>query len=312
MGYSYTFKYSEKDLEYIVRNGVFLNYNKFLINEFFNSSDEEFVNVMDLYRKRYGESAFNHVMRNYCWYWRSGNRILTDTQESRIIPLMSELLNEQARAYLNLIKEQTIHKLGIKEVSTGILSTVQFFFQNQRSIYSNKEISNDKDIQSIFKDEIERCERIPLFGHFYALDFNERSELLEVSKYIIKIKLQNQFNQIAKDINTFIPFIKEVERGFITASLNIKGINKTIDLVKIDFQNEIIIPTILINELSTKGRYKEYIDKYLATELVEISNSINKFFANEFLNENDLKLFFDQYKRILKNNNSRKNNKGGF
>jgi hypothetical protein len=297
MGYSFTFKFSEKDIDFSPRTGHFFNYHKFLLNEFFNSTNEEIVTIMRAYQRRFGDSAFKYVMKTYYWGWRHGDRTLSNVQQDRILSIMPDLLNEKAKETLNTIKEEARYKLGIEEVISGIKRTVQSYFQNQRNIYSKEKIQIDTDIQNIFQEEISRAKQLNLVGPLYVLDENERAEVIQISKYIVYIKLQKQLDQIEKDFNTFVPFMELVNRGIFSATYNITAFNITIDLTKTVF-HEIKVPDILVDEIVANSRFKEISDKYLANELVTINSDANKAVSSAFLNAHDIKLFFDHYDEL--------------
>lgn len=310
MGYSFTFKFSEKDIDFSPRSGYFFNYHKFLINEFFNSTDDEMLNIMQVYQRSFGDSAYKYVMKTYYMDWRHGNRTLSNVQEGRILYIMPALLNEQAKKNLNTIKEQARYKLGVEEVVGGIKRIVQSFFKNQLTIYSEDNIQTADDIQAVFQKEIIRAKCLKIVGTFYVLDENERVEVVEISKYIVYIKLQKQFEQIEKDFNTFMPFMKIVNRGVFSATYNLTAFNFTIDFTKKVF-DEIKFPCILVDEIVADSRFKEFSDKYLANELVTINTDANRAVSSAFLNAYDIKLFFDHY-RELSNTESEVNMKSSF
>jgi hypothetical protein len=297
MGYSFTFKFSEKDIDFSPRSGHFFNYHKFLINEFFNSTNEEMVTIMRAYQIRFGDSAYKYVIKTYYWGWRHGDRTLSNVQHGRILLIMPNLLNEKAKETLNIIREEARYKLGIEEVVGGIKRTVQSYFQNQRNIYAKEKIQIDADIQNIFQSEINRAEQLNLVGPFYVLNENERTEVIQISKYIVYIKLQKQLYQIEKDFNTFVPFMQLVNRGIFSATYNITTFNITVDLTKTVF-HEIKVPDILVDEIVANSRFKEFSDKYLANELVTINSDANKAVSSAFLNTHDIKLFFDHYDEL--------------
>jgi hypothetical protein len=236
-------------------------------------------------------------MKTYYWGWRHGDRTLSNVQQDRILSIMPDLLNEKAKETLNTIKEEARYKLGIEEVVGGIKRTVQSYFQNQRNIYAKEKIQIDADIQNIFQKEIGRAKQLNLVGPFYVLDENERAEVIQISKYIVYIKLQKQLDQIEKDFNTFVPFMQLVNRGIFSATYNITAFNITVDLTKTVF-HEIKVPDILVDEIVANSRFKEFSDKYLANELVTINSDANKAVSSAFLNAHDIKLFFDHYDEL--------------
>jgi hypothetical protein len=297
MGYSFTFNFSEKDFEFSPRSGQFFNYHKFLLNEFFNSTDVEMASIMKVYQRKFGDSAYKYVMKTYYLDWRHGNRTLSNVQQDRILSIMPDLLNEKAKETLEKIKVEARYKLGIEEVVGGIKRTVQSYFQYQRNIYSKEKILSEIDIQNIFLKEIERAKQLKLVGFFYVLDDNEKEEVIYISKYIVYLKLQKQLDQIEKDFNTFVPFMQLVKRGIFSAFYYIDALNITINLTKSAF-NKINVPDILIDEIVANSRFKEFSDKYLANELVTINSDANRAVSNSFLNAQDIQLFFDHYDEL--------------
>jgi len=297
MGYSFTFKFSEKDIDFSPRTGHFFNYNKFLLNEFFNSSDEEMITIMRSYEREFGNSAFKYVLKTYYWGWRHGDRTLSNVQKDRILSIMPALLNESAKKTLNTIREEAKYRLGIEEVIDGIKRTVESYFRHQRNFYSKDEIRTIEDIYNIFQKEIQRAKSLNLFGPFYVLDNNEKAEINQISKYIVFTKLKKQFDQIEKDFKTFSPFMKFVKRGIFSAEYNITFFNIRIDLTKTVFQ-EIKVPDVLVDEIVANSRFKEFSDKYLANQLVSINTEANKAILHAFLNAHEIKLFFDHYEEL--------------
>ena len=154
MGYSFTFKFSEKDIDFSPSSGHFFNYHKFLINEFFNSTDEEMDTIMRAYQKRFGDSAFKYVMKTYYWGWRQGDKTITNVQQDRILAIMPDLLNEKANNRLNTIKEEAKYKLGIEEVINGIKLTVECYFRSQYSRHIKYNFETVEEIEFFLLKEL--------------------------------------------------------------------------------------------------------------------------------------------------------------
>lgn len=324
MGYSFTFHFSETDIDFSPRSDLFFNYHKFLVNEFFNATDEEMIKIMTSYQRRYGPSAFNYVLKTYYWGWRHGNRTLSNVQESRILSIMPELINEKSKQRLNIIKEEARYKLGIEELLGAIKRTVQSYFSLQASIYSNDKIISADDILNIFHKEIDRAKtlKIPQHTSRYGTDSiiilteDEKSEALKISQYIVSVKLQKQFNQIEKDFSTFLRFMNGFRRGVFNAVYNISAFNLKIDITSTKF-TQVEFPHLIVKEIEANSRFKDYSDKYLAYELVNIQSENNKAIVNAFLNYNDIKVFFGQYEELSKseseiNMKSKFNGEGGL
>jgi hypothetical protein len=310
MGYSFTFHFSENDIDFSPRSDRFFNYHKFLINEFFNATDDEMVKIMTTYQRMYGQSAFNYVLKNYYWGWRHGNRTLSNVQENRIISIMPEHLNESAKQRLNKIREEARYKLGIEEILSAIKRTVQSFFSVQSTIHSKEKILSADDIISIFEKEVERAKHFLIpqqtsrFGtdNIIILTEDEKNEALKIAQYIVFVKLQKQFNKIEKDFNTFLPFMKSFRRGVFHAFYSITSFNLRIELTNAKFE-QVTIPHLNIKEIEANSRFKQYSDKYLAYELVNIYHETGQAIANSFLNHHDIKVFFDQYEELSKSDN---------
>jgi hypothetical protein len=305
MGYSFTFNFSEKDIDFSPRSDHFFNYHKFLINEFFNATDDEMLVIMTVYHKKFGKSALDYVLRNYYRDWRNGDRTLSNVQESRILSIMPDLLNEKAKQRLNQIKEEARYKLGIEEILALIKRIVEAFFSTQKNIYSKQKIASPEDIINLFQKEVERVKELKIleqtsrYGteNIIILTEDEKSEALKISQYIVFVKLHKQFHQIEKDFNTFLPFMQGFRRGMFQAFYKISAFNINLELTNANFI-QVVIPKLTINEIASSSRFKEYSDRYLAYELVNINNEANKAIVTAFLNHSDIKLFFDHYEEL--------------
>lgn len=297
MGYLFKFKFSENDIDFKPKTGQFFNYEKFLINEFFNSTDAEMDIIMRNYEKIFGSSALKYVMKTYYSGWRRGNRTLSNIQHNRIIKIMPSLLNKNAQEALNTLKEKAKYKLGIEEVIGGIQRTVHYYFQNQHKLYSKDTFHSEIDIQNVFNKEIDRVQSMSIVGFFYVLDNLERDEVIQISKYITLMKLKKQFDQIERDIKIFRPFIQLAQRGEFSAVYKITAFNNRMELAQTSLK-EIIVPEILIEEITANSRFKAFSDKFLAGELININSEANKAISSAFLNAHDLDLFFNQYAEL--------------
>jgi hypothetical protein len=70
----------------------------------------------------------------------------------------------------------------------------------------------------------------------------EKEEALEISKYILEIKLQNAFDQIERDINTFLPYMSKFKRGVFSAYYAITTFSLKVDISKIGIDPEFGLP----------------------------------------------------------------------
>ena len=213
--------------------------------------------------------------------------------KERITSVMPRFLTDKAK-----------HNLGVHEFMASIKNTIKLFQTNQKSIFrSTTYLNQPQEIVSIFEKEYEKIQTlsIPNF-RFNILTDEEKEEALEISKYILEIKLQIAVDQIERDFNIFLPYMSKFNRGIFSASYSIVTFN-----IRVDIKNSVIdnieIPKFTTNQTEANSRFKEYSDKYLAYEIVSIHKEVNKAVTNSFLNANDIALFFAHYEELSNGEN---------
>lgn len=278
------FFFSEKEIDFTTE---YLDYSQFLLQEFFTADIETRQKLSNFYIQEYGTRSFFYLNRKYS-EWANGDYHLTELMKERITLLMPKSLNNKAK-----------HKLGIHEFMASIKNTVKSFQTSQKFTFRNSSnLKQPQEVISIFEKEYEKIQAITIRNfRFNVLTEEEKEEALEISKYILEIKLQKEFDQIERDFNTFLPFMSKFKRGIFWASYSISTFN-----IKVDISNTLIddieIPKFNINEAKANSRFKEYSDKYLAYELVSLRKEANKAVSNSFLNANDIQLFFAHYEEL--------------
>ena len=278
------FFFSEKEIDFTTE---YLDYSQFLLQEFFTADIETRQKLSNFYIQEYGTRSFFYLNRKYS-EWANGDYHLTELMKERITLLMPKSLNNKAK-----------HKLGIHEFMASIKNTVKSFQTSQKFTFRNSSnLKQPQEVISIFEKEYEKTQAITIRNfRFNVLTEEEKEEALEISKYILEIKLQKEFDQIERDFNTFLPFMSKFKRGIFSASYSISTFN-----IKVDITNTLIddieIPKFNINEAKANSRFKEYSDKYLAYELVSLRKEANKAVSNSFLNANDIQLFFAHYEEL--------------
>ena len=111
------------------------------------------------------------------------------------------------------------------------------------------------------KKEYEKIQALTIRNfRFNVLTEEEKEEALEISKYILEIKLQKAFDQIERDFNTFLPFMFKFKRGIFSDSYSITAFNLKVDITNTGI-DDIEIPKFKIKEIETNSRFKEYSDK---------------------------------------------------
>ncbi len=284
--YQPKFFFSVKEIDFAKGH---LDYDQFLLQEFFTADLETRKQLSKFYLEEYGSRAFAYLKRKYV-EWGKGQYHLTDLMKERILKMMPKFLNDNAK-----------HKLGIHEFMSSIKNTVKSFQANQKSSYRyTTTIRQPQELISIFESEYEKIQKLTVSNfRFNVLTEEEKIEAIEISKYILLIKLQKTSDQIESDFSTFLPFMSKFNRGTFSAFYLISAFNIKINLNNYEL-NDIQSPRFKINETERNSRFKAYSDKYLAYELVSILKEANKAANNSLINRNDLNLFIIQYNNLYK------------
>lgn len=304
MGYSFKFNFKDSDIDFSPKANGFYYYNEFLINEFFNSNDFESVRIMEKYRMIYGDSAYKHVISTYFRNWRSGDRTLSNVQYDRIVHIMKDCLNESAKDRLEKIKEESRFQLGIEETLKTIKRTVGSFFPSQSNLYKDSStFLSTNDIINLFILEINRVKKLQIkndnvFEKIYVLDLEELEEVLNISKYIIFIKLKIQFENILNDIDVFFNSINFTFKGINTFFYKIDGFSNQINLAKFEFK-KIDISHLNIDEIETSSKYKLFADNYLLEELARLESQMDKDSIIRKINDLDLSIFQKTTQKLI-------------
>ena len=282
--YQSKFYFSEKEIDFTTE---YLDYGQFLLQEFFTADLETRKKLSNYYYDVYGSRSFAYLKRKYS-EWANGDYHLTDLMKERILSLMPKFLNDIAK-----------HKLGIHEFMASIKNTVKSFQSSQKTTFRNTtNLKRPQEVVSIFEKEYEKIQALTIRNfRFNVLTEEEKEEALEISKYILEIKLQKAFDQIERDFNIFLPYMFKFKRGIFSANYSITLFNLKVDITNTGI-DDIEIPKFKIKEIEANSRFKEYSDKYLAYELVSIHKEANKAVSNSFLNANDIALFFAHYEDL--------------
>ncbi len=164
-----------------------LDYNQFLLQEFFNADVETRRKISNYYIDKFGDRSFAYLKRKYS-EWANGNYHLTDLMSGRIISMMPRFLNSEAK-----------HKLGIHQFMSTIKKAVKAFEREQNHRYNRtKYISRHSELLEIFEKNILKYNltlmiSLNIYGHRTdMLKDDELLEAIEISKYILEVKLQNR------------------------------------------------------------------------------------------------------------------------
>jgi len=285
--YSYrskpNFYYSVKEFDFTSKD---FYYDHFLLQEFFNADLKTKEEIDKFYINNYGKRAFEYLNDKYL-KWANGKYHLTDMMKNRIISLMPKFLSEKAK-----------YNIGIYEYINAIKRNINNYNWKQKQVY-NKATTSD-NIEQIIKIYDSECERINSINNSYfrfnVLSGYEQKEVLEISKYILNLKLKNTFIQIERDFSVFLPYIKKIINYSFSAHYYIEPFNLSINLNT--FSNNIKFPNIKFDRFEQNGRYSEIANKYIASELVVIHSTNNKRVVNSFLNSHDINIFLEHYEKL--------------
>ena len=282
--YQSKFYFSEKEIDFTTE---YLDYGQFLLQEFFTADLETRKKLSNYYYDVYGSRSFAYLKRKYS-EWANGDYHLTDLMKERILSLMPKFLNDNAK-----------HKLGIHEFMASIKKTVKSFQSSQKTTFINTtNLKRPQEVVTIFENEYKKIQTLSILNfRFNILTEEERKEALEISKYILEIKLQKTFDQIERDFNIFLPYMFKFKLGNFSANYSITFFNLRLDISNTGIE-DVGIPKFKIKEIEANSRFKEYSDKYLAYELISIHKEVNKAISNSFLNANDIALFFAHYTEL--------------
>ena len=289
--YRSNFYYSEKEIDFTNET---LDYTQFLLQEFFTADLETRKKISKYYLENYGSRSFAYLKRKYS-EWANGNYHLTDLMSGRILLIMPNFLNSEAK-----------HKLGIHQFMSTIKKAVKNFESSQKIRYDRtKQISDSSELLRIFENEYNEIQdhsfdSLNLYGHQTdMLSDNEIIEAIEISKYILEVKLQKLYEQIERDFNIFLPFIQELKLGTFRSTFNITLFDIDVDIARFNL-DDLEMPKFTISEIESNTNFKSYSDKYLAYEMVSIHKNSNEKVSDSFLNKNDLQLFLNHYTDLSK------------
>lgn len=284
--YQSKYYFSEKEIDFTAE---YLDYGQFLLQEFFTADLDTRKKISNYYHNVYGARSFAYLKRKYS-EWANGDYHLTVLMRDRILTIMPRFLSAQAK-----------HKLGVHEFMASIKTTVKSFKVTQERSYRDKILlKTPQEIIPVFEKELRNIESLIIDRvRFNILTNDEKQEALEISKYILQIKLQDVFNRVERDLKIFSSNIIDYKTGNISANYTIPLFNITMNICN-SVLSSVTIPKFNIADIEVNSRFKAYSDKYLAYEVFSIHKESRKAVKDSFLNENDLKLFFHHYEELSK------------
>lgn len=265
----------------------FINYEQFLLQEFFNSKPETWAKITAHYRNVYGDRSLSYLTRKF-HEWKNGDYHLTNLMESRIIETMQKFLTNEAKEKLCLNDFLSLIKRSIKHFEKKYTSNKY----NPHNFYSTEAVMN------LFQKELKDINEIDLQDvRFGLLTTAEIDEAKEVVKYILKTKLQNCFNQFIKDLSLVLPFVNMTTKGKVSIIYHLRMMNIAIDLKKVKLAT-IQFPKFEIRDIKSKTKFDSIVSKYLAFEIMDIHQKNIKSTSDGLINEIDIKILSEQYEKF--------------
>jgi hypothetical protein len=172
-------------------------------------------------------------------------------------------------------------------------------------LYNGKKIKNDSELNKFFQDEITRINQYDLSKNeiknilqkIIILTEQEKNEAFEISELLCSLKLETQIDQIRRDIATFSPFLENNKTSNLNSNYKIFSYQINLDLKNIS-SAKILKPEFDDVNLKYKSKYKDFVDKYLANEFIELNKSSNEKTVRNMINQIDLHDFFENIQSL--------------
>jgi hypothetical protein len=280
------FYFTEKEINFTKE---YFDYKQFLLQEFFSADEETKSKIQKYYTEIYGFRSFSYLSRKYL-EWAKGDFHLTILMKDRILSFMPMFLNDKAK-----------NKLGIHEFMVAIKKTIKSFESIQRTTFINSYILDDLNkIDYLYREQLNKIRTLILKGNFRfkVLTELEKKEILEICKYILRVKLQKKIEQVERDFNTFLPLMKCNKNKPFTANYHIDDFRYSIDITNFKIINYTFLK-FNIEEIKINNKYKVILDKYLAYEFTSIYKDIKKRNSDSLLNTNDIQMFFNHFDELF-------------
>lgn len=286
--------YSKREIDFSTEN---INYEQFLLQEFFNSDAETWAKICRYYRSIHGNRSLSYLARKFN-EWKNGDYHLTDLMESRILETMPKFLTTEAK-----------EKLSLNDFLSLIKRSIKHFERKQvERTYNFSDLTEIEPIIEMFRKEVKEINTFNIQkARFGLLSTDEKDEAREIVKYILNIKLQTIYNQLKNDLNVILPFIGRVTRGKVSIDYRLRGLRascnfRNVKLISVQFAK------FEIREMYSTSRFDTFANRYLAYEMLEIHKKSMMTKSDGLINELDLDTFFNEYEKFTFGENEVKMN----
>ncbi len=284
--------YSKEEIDFSL---IDLDYEKFLIQEFFTLDNSTLQEAFVSYQNRHGKLSLKYLQRTFS-DWKNGNYHLTPLMRERITSLVSDFLSPQAKKNLCLHQFVSTIKKVVRDYHP---------FSNQRKSYgghSDTTIKTWKELVEQFDQEMERINKIKKpFIEYHLLPEKHKEEAVAIGKSILGRKTKEKFDQIKRDLLIFHPYIHK----FNKQSHFLYKVNNTKFSLRISEERffDAFGGDLKISIAGYTKEYKTIVDKFLAQELIiaekdrKLERQVND------VSQNDLEILWQHYNSLLEGTN---------
>jgi len=257
----------------------------YIRKEFFSINETTFLQIAELYRSLYGEKPYSYLLKAYD-LWKKGRRRVADQTMERILKCVPKYLSKEKKLFI--LKSEIIQ-----------------FIERQQKKYENKPINCNQidDIYKEFFNSIEHFDDKDL--RWFVKDVFTKTEIdkyIEISKYVVKKKLEQSYHQVKSDLRILYPVVSQISFG-------VENQYYTIDFfkTKLDLNTFPEITMRLgqrgIAEPTLDDNIDERMLSYLVDEILKLTYIQEVGKINQEISQSDLSILWKRYKDFLDNDN---------
>lgn len=257
----------------------------YIRKEFFNINRTTFLQIAELYRSIYGEKPYRYLLEAYD-FWKEGRRRVSDQTMERILKCVPKYLSKEKKLF--------ILKLEIIQ-----------FIERQQKKYEYKPIHFNQ-LEAIYEEFFNSIEQFDYNDlRWFVKDVFTKKEIdkyIEISKYVVKKKLEQSYHQVKSDLEILYPIVSKISFGVKTQFY-------TIDFFKTKFDLN-TFPEITmrlwrkeVSPPSLDDNIDERMLSYLVDEILRLTYIHEAGKINQEISQNDLSILWKQYKDFLDNDN---------
>ncbi|MEJ5261475.1 MAG: hypothetical protein WHT45_02255 [Ignavibacterium sp.] len=257
----------------------------YIRKEFFSVNKTTFIQIAELYRSLYGEKPYSYLLEAYN-LWKKGERRVSDQTMERILKCVPKYLSKEKKIFI--LKSEIIQFIG-----------------RQQKKYENKPI-NCNQIDDIYKEFFNSIEDFDYKDlRWFVKDVFTKKEIdkyIEISKYVVKKKLEQSYHQVKSDLKILYPIISQISFGVVAKYYTIDFFKTKLDLNTFPEIN-LKLRQREIPEPSLDENIDERMLSYLVEEILKLTYIQELGKINHKISKSDLSILWKQYKDFLDNDN---------